>query len=886
MRGSKCKRLRESMTLKPALRPLTQSYTKPAPKQYHFAYHTNHLGRPHAIPFTPKTESLVSESSNAHQLFDKTPQRDVLESSHVLFEYFRNDCNHEALNLFVGLWRSGLRANGSILSSVLKVCGCLSDQVVGKLLHCQCVKSGIVEDVSVGTSLVDMYMKTDGVGDGRRVFDEMGDRNVVSWTSLVAGYARNGLNDRALELFSEMQLEGIKPNPYTFATVLGVLADEGMVEKGRQVHTMVIKKGFESIMSVCNSLINMYLKSGIVRDSRAVFDGMESRDAVTWNSLIAGYVMNGFDLEAFEMFNQMGLTGFKFTEAIFVTVIKLCANYKELVFARQLQCRVVKTGLAFDRNIQTALMVAYSKCGEMDDAYKIFSMMQGVQSVVTWTALITGYLQNGGKEKALKLFCQMSREGVRPNDFTYSAILMVYPSLSIFQIHAQVIKTNYEKSPSVGTSLIDAYVKMGNVHEAEKVFQIIVGKDIVAWSAMLSGYAQIGDTEGAVKTYLQLTREGVRPNMFTLSSVINACAAPTSAVEQGKQFHACSIKLRLENTLCLSSALVTMYAKMGNIESANEVFKRQGERDLVSWNSIISGYAQHGNGKKVLEVFEDMRRQNLEMDGITFIIVISACTHAGLVDEGEKYLNIMVQDYHIDPTMEHYSCMVDLYSRAGNLEKAMDIINGMPFDAGANVWRALLGGCRVHRNIEMGKLAAEKLISLQPHDSAAYVLLSNIYAAAGNWQERAKVRKLMDERKVKKQPGYSWIEVNNKTYSFLAGDNSHPMSDLIYSKLDDLNNRLTDMGHQPDTDYVLHDVEEEHKAAFLSQHSERLAIAFGLIATPPGFTIQILKNLRVCGDCHNVIKLISVIEEREIIVRDSNRFHHFKGGLCSCGDYW
>lgn len=862
------------MTANPALRSLAQR----ALSQSQLSYHTK--------PLCPLTLNTHINTITAYHLFDKTPQRDLSEYSHLLFEYIRNDRNLEAINLFVGLYRSGLPVNGSILSSVSKACGCLPDQVVGRQLHCQCVKSGFVEDVSVGTSLVDMYMKTEGVVEGRRVFDEMSDRNVVSWTSLISGYAKNGLNDQALELFSQMQLKGNKPNPFTFVAVLGVLADDGAVGKGNQVHTMVIKNSYVSITFVCNSLINMYLKSGMVSEARAVFDSMASRDEVTWNSLIAGYVANGLELEAFEMFNQMQRAGIKFTQPIFVTVIKLCANHEELGFARQIHCRVLKSGLASHRNIEIGLLVAYSKCSEMDDAYNMFSMMQGVQSVVTWTAMISGYLQNGGTEKGVELFCQMSREDVRANDFTYSAILLAHPSISVFQVHAQVIKTNYEKSPSVGTSLIDTYVKMGNVPEAEKVFQIIDEKDIVAWSAMLAGYAQIEDAMGAIKIYLQLTRKAVRPNEFTLSSIINACAAPSATVEQGKQFHACSIKLRLNNTLCLSSALVTMYAKTGNIESANEVFKRQGERDLVSWNSMISGYAQHGQGNKVLEVFEDMRRRNLEIDGITFILVISACTHAGLVGEGKRYFNIMVQEYHIDPTMEHYSCMVDLYSRAGKLEKAMDLINSMPFTADANVWRALLGACRVHQNSELGKLAAEKLISLQPQDSAAYVLLSNIYAASGNWQERDKVRKLMDERKVKKPPGYSWIEVKNKTYTFLAGDVSHPMSDLIYSKLDELNNRLKDMGYQPDTNYVLHDVEEEHKAAFLYQHSERLAIAFGLIAKPPGSPIQILKNLRVCGDCHTVIKLISVIEARDIVVRDSNRFHHFKGGLCSCGDYW
>ncbi|XP_059431295.1 pentatricopeptide repeat-containing protein At2g27610 [Corylus avellana] len=881
------------MSLCPSLRTLTKSRTKrtlDALKLYHFTYHTNPPSQSHAaIAFDPKTPPVECGSGSvrhARHLLDKSTQEDLSQYNHLLFEYSRADRNQEALHLFVGLNHSGLPVEGSTLSCVLKVCGCLFEQNVGRQVHCQCIRSGFVEDVSVGTALVDMYMKTVNVGDGRRVFDEMGERNVVSWTSLLAGYARNGLSVQALELFFRMQVEGIKPNPYTFKTVFGALADDGMVETGIQLHASVIKNGFESTMFVCNSLISMYSKSGIVGDARAVFDSMENRDEVSWNGMVAGYLTNGCNLEALEMFYQMRLVGLRLTQVIFATVIKLCANLKELGFTRQLHCRVLKNGYGFEHNIRTALMVAYSKCNVMDDAFQLFSMMHGFQNVVSWTAMISGYIQNGGRTQAVNLFCKMNREGVRPNHFTYSTILTAQPAISIFQVHAQVIKTDYEKSPSVGTALLDAYIKIGYVDEAAKVFELIDEKDIVAWSAMVAGYAQRGDTEGAVKIFLQLAKEGVKPNEFTFCSVIDACAAPTAAVEQGKQFHACSIKSGLANALCISSALVTMYAKKGNIESANEVFKRQGQRDLVSWNSMISGYAQHGHGEKALQVFEEMRRRDLEMDDITFIGVISACTHAGLVDEGQRYFNMMVKDHHIDPTMEHYSCMVDLYSRAGLLEKAMDIVNQMPFPAGSTVWRTVLAACRVHRNLELGKHAAEKLISLQPQDSAAYVLLSNIYAATGNWQERAKVRKLMDQRNVKKEAGYSWIEVKNKTYSFLAGDLSHPLSDRIYAKLEELRIALKDAGYQPDTNYVLHDVEEEHKETILSQHSERLAIAFGLISTPPGTPIQIVKNLRVCGDCHTVIKLISMLEARDIVVRDSNRFHHFKGGLCTCGDYW
>ncbi|XP_058088097.1 pentatricopeptide repeat-containing protein At2g27610 [Magnolia sinica] len=825
-------------------------------------------------------------SSQACQVFDEMPQRDLTEYNHLLFEYSRNNLNREALSLFFDIRRSDIPVDASTLSCILKACSCLYDRFFGKQIHCHCIKCGCEADTSVGTSLVDMYMKCDDIEDGRKLFDQMPERNVVTWTSLLAGYTRNGLPELVLELFFQMRLERIKPNPFTFASVLAASAAQGAVREGIQVHSQVIKFGFELTVFVGNSLINMYSKSGLVREARVVFEGMENGDAVSWNAMIAGLLSNGYDIEALELFHRMRVVGMKLTQSIFVTIIKLCANHKELNFARQLHCYVLKNGFGFDVNIRTSLMAAYSKCGEMDDAYDLFSMMPGAQNVVSWTAMICGYLQNGGTIQAVHLFCEMSRGDVRPNHFTYSIILTASPTISPFQVHAQVVKTNYESSSSVGTALLTAYVKLGNTHEAATVFGLIDEKDIVAWSAMLVGYAQIGDAKGAVELFCKMGIEGVRPNEFTFSSVINACSSPMAAVEQGKQLHGCSIKAGFENAICVSSALVTMYAKRGSIESAHAVFIRQVERDLVSWNSMISGYAQHGYGKKALEIFGQLKQEGLEMDGITFVGVISACTHAGLVDEGKRFFESMTCDHGINPTMEHYACMVDLYGRAGKLEEAMDLIKGMPFPAGATVWRTLLGACRVQLNVELGKIVADHLLSLEPHDSAAYVLLSNIYAAAGKWEERAKVRKLMEDRNVKKEAGYSWIELKNKTHSFIACDRTHPLTDRIYMKLKELNSRLKDAGHCPDTSFVLHDIEEKQKEVILSQHSERLAIAFGLIATPAGTPLQIVKNLRVCGDCHMAIKLISKIEERDIVVRDSNRFHHFKGGSCSCGDYW
>ncbi|KAL0534184.1 hypothetical protein IC582_028468 [Cucumis melo] len=851
-------------------------------------HHIKHFLHPHgflyhqSLPFI----SQPSRPRYTHQLFDEIPLKDISHYNRMLFDFSRNNHDREALDLFKDLHSSGLGVDGFTLSCALKVCGVLFDQVVGRQVHCQSLKSGFLEDVSVGTSLVDMYMKTENFEDGRGIFDEMGIKNVVSWTSLLAGYARNGLNDEVIHLINQMQMEGVNPNGFTFATVLGALADESIIEGGVQVHAMIVKNGFEFTTFVCNALICMYLKSEMAGDAEAVFDSMVVRDSVTWNIMIGGYAAIGFYLEGFQMFHRMRLAGVKLSQTVFCTILKLCSQQRELNFTKQLHCGVVKNGYEFAQNIRTALMVTYSKCSSVNEAFKLFSMADAAHNVVTWTAMIGGFVQNNNNERAVDLFCQMSREGVRPNHFTYTTVLAGRPSSLLGQLHAQIIKADYEKVPSVATALLDAYVKMGNVVESARVFYSIPAKDIVAWSAMLTGLAQTRDSEKAMEVFIQLAKEGAKPNEYTFSSVINACSSSAATVEQGKQIHAIAVKSGKSNALCVSSALLTMYSKKGNIESAEKVFNRQEERDIVSWNSMITGYGQHGDAKKALEVFQIMQNQGLPLDDVTFIGVLTACTHAGLVEEGEKYFNIMIKDYHIDQTIDHYSCMVDLYSRAGMFDKAIDIINGMPFPANPTMWRTLLAACRVHRNLELGKLAAEKLVSLQPNDSVGYVLLSNIHAVAGNWEEKAHVRKLMDKRKIKKEAGCSWIEIKNRIFSFLAGDVSHPFSDLVYAKLEELSIKLKDMGYQPDTNYVFHDVEEEHKEAILSQHSERLAIAYGLIALPPGAPIQIVKNLRICGDCHNVIELISLIEERTLIVRDSNRFHHFKGGVCSCGGYW
>ncbi|KAL4182559.1 hypothetical protein AMTRI_Chr11g93890 [Amborella trichopoda] len=779
--------------------------------------------------------------------------------------------------------------NNFHLSSILKYCSTFSDQILGKKIHCYSIKSGCEADVSVGTALLDMYMKCKYVIDAQKVFDKMPERNVVSWTSLFTGYILNGFADLVIDGFSEMKRDDVKPNPFTFASVLSASATLCAIANGIYVHCLVIKLGFDSIVFVGNSLINMYSKGGMVLEARAVFEGLLTRDEVSWNAMVAGYVHNGFERESLELFLLMRDAGTKLTHLSFPTLLKVCASLRELSLARQLHSCIIRSGFVSDFSVRRAIMVAYGKCREMDDSCKMFMTMSDFQNVVSWTAMITGYLQNDGIEQAIDLFLRVRKEGrIRPNDYTFSTILTASPSLSPFQIHAQVIKTGYLTYPTVGTALLTAYVNLGNTQDASMVFREIEERDTVSWSAMLAGYAQAEDPESGMKLYQEMRRDNGKPNEFTFSSVLDACSSPSASAEQGKQFHCSLIKHGFESALCVSTALVSMYSRRGSIESAQKVFESQleRERDLVSWNSMIAGFAQHGYGHKALTIFESMLEKGLKVDGFTLMGVLLACTHAGLLDKGSKYFNSMTMEHGISPSMEHYACMVDLYSRAGKLGEAMDLINKMPYEAGPTIWRILLGSCRLHQNLDMGKLAAEKLMALKPQDSAAYVLLSNMYASAGNWVERSKIRKLMEERGIKKEAGYSWIEVKNKVHSFMASDRSHPLSEQIYLKLEELGSLLKLAGYRPDTNFVLYDVEEEHKEHILSLHSERLALAFGLISTPHGMPLQIVKNLRVCGDCHTVLKLLSEILEREIVVRDSNRFHHFKGGSCSCGDYW
>eukprot|EP01018_Ginkgo_biloba_P034075 Gb_04450 [translate_table: standard] len=565
--------------------------------------------------------------------------------------------------------------------------------------------------------------------------------------------------------------------------------------------------------------------------------------------------------------------------------LQACTDVKAL---NKLHAYMLVTG--FDQNIYlaTKLVSMYAMCGSLENARLVFDQIHK-PNIFLWNAMIRAYAWGGFCEEALTLFYQMQQAGIHPDKFTFPFVLKACANLSALQqskqIHGQIVRSSLLSDLYVGNALVGVYAKCGMMENAHQLFDKMPQRDVVSWTAMIAGYAQNGHPSEALMFFHQMQRAGVKPNRVTILSVLPACA-DLASLQQGKDIHDYILKNEFESDVSVGTALINMYAKCGSIEMARQLFDNMSKRDVISWSAMIAAYGMHGHGEDALKLFSQMQQSGMKPNRITFVSVLSACSHAGLVDEGWQYFNSMSQDYCITPMVEHYTCMVDLLGRAGHLEEAQEFIKKMPLEPDVGVWGALLSACRIHCNIDLGEHVAKHLLDLDPKNAGYCVLLSNIYAATGRFEDVTKVRNVMKDRGLKKTPGCTWIEVDNRIHEFFVGDRSHPQSEKIYAMLETLAGKMKEAGYVPNTEFVLHDVEEEVKEHMLGTHSEKLAIAFGLINISPGTPIRITKNLRVCGDCHTATKFISKIVEQEIIVRDANRFHHFRDGLCSCGDYW
>ncbi|KAK7392306.1 hypothetical protein VNO78_20740 [Psophocarpus tetragonolobus] len=530
-------------------------------------------------------------------------------------------------------------------------------------------------------------------------------------------------------------------------------------------------------------------------------------------------------------------------------------------------------------------------------------------------------VENPAFPPALSIYLRMRLHSVLPDLHTFPFLLQSINTLPRGrQLHAQIFLLGLANDPFVQTSLINLYsscasltfahqvfheiplpdlpswnaiihanAKAGLIHIARTLFDQMPQRNVISWSSMIHGYVSCGEYKAALslfRSFQMLECRELRPNEFTLSSVLSACAR-LGALQHGKWVHAYIDKTGMKIDVVLGTSLIEMYAKCGSIDRATCIFDNLGpEKDVKAWSAMIAAFAMHGFTEECFQLFARMVNDGVRPNAVTFVAVLCACVHGGLVSEGSECFKRMMSEYGVSPTIQHYGCMVDLYSRAGRIEDALNAVKSMPMKPDVMIWGALLSGARMHGDVETCEVSIKKLLELDPTNSSAYVLLSNVYAKLGLWREVRHTRDLMEFRGIKKVPGCSLVEIDGVIREFFAGDNSHPETQDIYRMLEEIMKRLAKHGYTRNTGEVLLDLDEEGKEFAMSLHSEKLAIAYCFLRTSPGTTIRIVKNLRICSDCHAAIKMISREFNREIIVRDCNRFHHFKNGLCSCKDYW
>ncbi|ONK60931.1 uncharacterized protein A4U43_C08F24200 [Asparagus officinalis] len=572
----------------------------------------------------------------------------------------------------------------------------------------------------------------------------------------------------------------------------------------------------------------------------------------------------------------------------FPPLLKSCSQLCNFPLGLSLHRHASHLNLDSDLFITNSLISFYSKCGHLDAAQLLFDQMpQRMRNVVSWTAIIGAHAHNGKPGMSLSLFRRMVDVGIRPNRPTFLNVMgCVSEAREADELREMVRRERLDDDVCVKNAMIGMYSRCGRVGFARRVFDGMVEKDLVSWSSMIEGYGRADLYFEALEVFKEMRVSGIVIDYVALLGLIRACANSTlGALRQAQFIHGVVVRSFLEKNIMVGTALVDLYVKRGRLRTARRLFDRMKDRNLISWSTMISGYGMHGFGKDALELFDQMKSL-IRPDHIVFVAVLSACSHSGLINEGWECFNSMEKEFGIVPRAEHYACMVDLLGRGGKLIEARNFIERMPIQPDSSVWGALLGACRMHPDVEIAELAARSLFELDAKNSGRYILLSNVYTSLGKIEEANRIRSLMKRKGVKKTSGFSVVEVENKVYKFLVGDESNPQSDVIYKELEMLTARIKAAGYVPNTNFALHDVEEEAKESSLYVHSEKLAIVFGLMNSEPESEIRIHKNLRVCGDCHTATKFISKVTGREIVVRDSYRFHHFSDGECSCGDYW
>lgn len=687
--------------------------------------------------------------------------------------------------------------------------------------------------------------------------------------------------------------EGPKVQTSSYVSLLQECVNRKSLSNAEIIHAHIVKTGSHQDFFVMTFLVNVYGKCGNMEEAQKVFDNLPRINVVSWTSLISGYVQNSQPELAIHVFLDMLEAGNYPTNVTLGTALTACSSLESIRLGKQIHAYVVKYQTEDDTSVGNSLCSLYSTCGSLNSAIKAFNRIRE-KNVMSWTTVIGACGENGEAVQGLRFFSKMLSEGIQPNEFTLTSISSVCGTMLSLRVGAQVhslgIKLGYASNLRVRNSIMYLYLKCGLFDEAQKLFDGMSHVNLVTWNAMIAGHAQMmdlakddlsahnGGTE-ALSIFSKLNSSGMKPDLYTFSSILTICSRLV-ALEQGEQIHALTLKTGFLSDVVVGTALVNMYKKCGRIERASRVFVEMSTRTLISWTSMITGFANHSLSHQALQLFEDMLLAGVRPNQVTFVGALAACSNAGMVYEALGYFEMMQKEYKIKPVMDHYMCLIDMFVRLGCIEEAFDFIKKMDFEPNEVIWSVFIAGCRRHGNMELGFYAAEQLLKLKPKDCESYAMLLDIFVSAGRWEDVAVVKNLTREEKLSETDDWSWIRIKDKVYSFKPNDGLHPQSAEIFKVLDELVEKAKCFGYKQQESFELTD--EESASVY---HSEKLAIAFGLLNTPIVSPILVVKSTTVCRDCHNFIKIITLLTAREIIVRDSKRLHKFVNGHCTCRDF-
>ncbi|XP_050214718.1 putative pentatricopeptide repeat-containing protein At3g13770, mitochondrial [Mercurialis annua] len=714
--------------------------------------------------------------------------------------------------------------------------------------------------------------------------------------------------------------EAAKVEPSYYFPLLHECIANNSISETQIIHAHIIKTGAHQDLSLMTFLVNVYGKCGSMSNAQTVFDKLSRRNVVAWTSLMTGFVQNSQPYLAIEVFQDMldsEILPSNFTLGI---ALNASSSINSIELGKQLHAFVIKYLTDYDSSIGNSLCSLYSNFRSLESSINIFRSIRE-KNVISWTAVISACGGNGDAAKGLKFFDEMLHEDIMPNEFTFATVFSlccVMLALNVGrQVHSLSIKRGYQSNLRISNSVMYLYLKCGCMDEARNLFDKMEITNSVTWNAMIAGHAQAMDTAKddfvayrsglkALHIYLKLNRTGMKSDPFTLSSVLTVCSK-LLALEQGEQFHAHTIKSGFLSDVVVGTAVVNMYTKCGSIQKASKVFVEMSTRTLISWTTMITSFAQHGFSQQALQLFEDMRLAGLRPNQITFVGVLAACCHAGMVDEAFRYFDMMQKEYKLKPVMDHYGCLVAMFVKMHRIDEAFDIVKKMDFEPSEFIWSLLIAGCRNHDQQELGFYAAEKLLMLKPKDTETYVMLLNMYISAERWQDVTRLRKFMKEEKLGKLNDWSWISIKDRIHSFKTKRRSRRQNAEVYGLLQELLDKAKDFGYLPpkcmqDHDYddddddddddgkdedgdVAEDEMEKDKFSSALKHSERLAVAFGLLNVGKGAPVRVIKSVSMCKNCHDFVKIVSSLCNREIIIRDSRRLHKFVNGQCSCADF-